>query len=168
MHKIRLYHWFILEIWLSKKSHNLIGWEHLDQHCTLCLWLLNASLLQLCLLDPQQWLERSYGPSFFPAVCLDVFFGIGSLNFCEFWHDARNPYEIVHDRARVFGKNFFAPKMGKWAKKKGFFNLKKNLVVNVHWICSFFVLFLHKCCIGKILFLRYRPKCFQLIRLQDF
>ena len=26
--KIRLFHWFVLEIWLIKKSCNLIGWEH--------------------------------------------------------------------------------------------------------------------------------------------
>ena len=26
--KIRLLHWFVLEIWLIKKSCNLIGWEH--------------------------------------------------------------------------------------------------------------------------------------------
>ena len=28
MQKIRLFHWFVLEIWLIKKSCNLIGWEH--------------------------------------------------------------------------------------------------------------------------------------------
>ena len=26
--KIRLFHWFVLEIWLIRKSCNLIGWEH--------------------------------------------------------------------------------------------------------------------------------------------
>ena len=26
--KFRLFHWFVLEIWLIKKSFNLIGWEH--------------------------------------------------------------------------------------------------------------------------------------------
>ena len=28
MQKSSLFHWFILEIWLFKKSWNLIGWEH--------------------------------------------------------------------------------------------------------------------------------------------
>ena len=28
MQKIRLFHWLVLEIWLIKKSCNLIGWEH--------------------------------------------------------------------------------------------------------------------------------------------
>ena len=28
MHRIRLFHWFVLEIWLIKKSCNLIDWEH--------------------------------------------------------------------------------------------------------------------------------------------
>ena len=28
MQKIRLFYWFVLEIWLIKKSCNLIGWEH--------------------------------------------------------------------------------------------------------------------------------------------
>ena len=42
------------------------------------------------------------------TLCLSgCFLGIGSLDFSEFWHGARNPYEVVHDRARVFGKNNF-------------------------------------------------------------
>ena len=24
------------------------------------------------------------------------FIGVGSLDFSEFWHSARNPYEVVH------------------------------------------------------------------------
>ena len=28
MQKIKLFHWFVLEIELIKKSCNLIGWEH--------------------------------------------------------------------------------------------------------------------------------------------
>ena len=28
MQKIRMFHWFVLEIWLIKKSYNLNGWEY--------------------------------------------------------------------------------------------------------------------------------------------
>ena len=35
------------------------------------------------------------------------FLGIGSLDFSEFWHGSRNPYEVVHERARVLGKKLF-------------------------------------------------------------
>ena len=35
------------------------------------------------------------------SVC--SFLEIGSLDFSEFWHGARNPYEIVHD-SPIFGK----------------------------------------------------------------
>ena len=38
------------------------------------------------------------------------FLGIGSLDFSEFWHGPRNPYEAVWDRGKFFGKFFF----GKW------------------------------------------------------
>ena len=30
MQKIMLFHWFVLETWLIKKSCNLIGWEYFD------------------------------------------------------------------------------------------------------------------------------------------
>ena len=32
MQKVRLFHWFILEIWLIKKCCNLIGWEYFSSH----------------------------------------------------------------------------------------------------------------------------------------
>ena len=32
--KIKLFHWFVLEIWLIKKSCNLIGWEHFGLYLT--------------------------------------------------------------------------------------------------------------------------------------
>ena len=37
--------------------------------------------------------------------------------FSEFWHNARNPYEVVRDRAGFFEKTFFAPKFGKMDQK---------------------------------------------------
>ena len=62
-------------------------------------------------------LGKGVCPSFHHAVFLGVFLRIGSLDFSEFWHSARNPYEIVHDRARVFNKNLFAPKLWEMGQK---------------------------------------------------
>ena len=53
------------------------------------------------------------------------FLGIGSLGFSEFWHGARNPYHVVRDRARFFGKTF-APKIGEMSQKIGFFEFKEK------------------------------------------
>ena len=74
--------------------------------------------------------------------------------------------------------NVFAQKLGemgqKKAKNRGVFNLKKNLVINFHWIYSIMKIFVIYCVhaqilhLRKILFLRYRRKCSQPIRLQDF
>ena len=58
-------------------------------------------------------------------------------------------------------KNFFAPKYG-------FLNLKKNLFVNFHSVCS--TMKINIICwvlsqilyLGKIVFVRYRPKCSQI------
>ena len=52
------------------------------------------------------------------------FLGIVSVVFSKFCHGARNLYEVVLDRARFFGKIFFAPKIGKMDQnrsKTGFF-----------------------------------------------
>ena len=62
----------------------------------------------------------------------------------------------------------------KIGQREAFLNLKKNLVINFHWSCSIMKIYI--ICyvpaqipyLGKILFLRYRPKCSQPIRLQDF
>ena len=69
-------------------------------------------------------------------------------------------------------KLFLLQKLGKWAKIR-FFNLKKKLVINFHWICSRIKMFIF--CVlaqilylGKILFLIFRPKCSQPIRLHGF
>ena len=52
------------------------------------------------------------------------FLGIVTLAFSEFWHGARNPYEVVCDRDGFFRKDFFALKIGKmdqkWAKDRVF------------------------------------------------
>ena len=61
-------------------------------------------------------------------VCLLVlpsgsFLGIGALLFSKFWHDVRNPWDVVHGQAGFFEymkENIFAPKWGKWAKNRVF------------------------------------------------
>ena len=44
------------------------------------------------------------------------FLGIVSLIFSKFWHGARIPCEVMHDRARFSGKFFLFPELGKWAQ----------------------------------------------------
>ena len=113
-------------------------------------------------------------PSFRPSVCPGVFLEWYHKFFSKFWHDARNPYEVVRDRAGFSRRNFFAPKIGKMGQKQGFFNILKNYVINFYWICSMMKIY-NICCVptqisylGKFLFPKYGPKCFQPIRLQDF
>ena len=43
--------------------------------------------------------------------------GMGPLVLFEFWHAAGNPYEIVHDRAGLFRKTFFARKIEEMGQK---------------------------------------------------
>ena len=89
----------------------------LDRHPTPFVWLLNASILQLYLLDPVQWPEESYEiwsahpsvPSFFRS---GVFFKL-YRHFFKFWYGARNPYEVVReepDSPKKILEN--GPKMG--------------------------------------------------------
>ena len=53
-----------------------------------------------------------YGLSLLSSCNLSgCFLGIGLLDFSEFWHGARNSYEVVHDLlCIIFSKNFFCPK----------------------------------------------------------
>ena len=53
----------------------------------------------------------SFCPSVLPSRS---FLGIGSLVFLETQHGLRGPCGVVHDRAWIFGKNFFWPP--KWGK----------------------------------------------------
>ena len=71
------------------------------------------------------------------SCCLSGFFlGIESLGFSEFWHGSRKPYQVVW-QSQIFLEIFFLPhKLGEWAKNRGFFNLKMNLVIDFHQICS--------------------------------
>ena len=116
-----------------------------------------------------------YGLFILPLCCLcRCFHGIGSLDFSEFWHGARNPYHVVGDRAGVFLKNFFCPQNWGNGSKIGFFEFKKNLFYDFHWICSIMKTCI-VCCVpaqilylGKFLFLKYRSKWSQPTRFQDF
>ena len=45
------------------------------------------------------------------------FLGIGALDFSEFWHGSRNPYEVVCDRVKVIGINFVGIKIGEMDQK---------------------------------------------------
>ena len=64
-------------------------------------------------------------PSFRPSFRLSGrFLRIASLVFSKFWHGARNPYEVVRNRARFSRKKIFAQKIDQWTKngqKKEFF-----------------------------------------------
>ena len=79
--------------------------------------------------------------------------GIGLLDFSEF--------------------QYLPQKFGRWTKNRIFLNLKKNLVINLNWVCSIMRVYII-CCVptqtlylGKILFVRYKPKCSHPIRSQD-
>ena len=112
----------------------------------------------------------SFYPSFY---LLGHFRGILSLIFSKFWHGAKNPYKVVHDKAGFSGGKISAIKFGKIGQKQGFLNLLKNLVINFYWVYLMKVYII--CCVpaqipylGKFLFLRCGPKCSQPIRLQHF
>ena len=104
-----------------------------------------------------------------PSFCWSGrFLGMVSLVFSKFWHDARNPYEVVRDRAGFSRKKNFVPKFGKMGQKQGFFNILKNFVINFYWICSIMKIYIISCVPAQFLFLRYGPKCSQQIRWQYF
>ena len=91
-------------------------------------------------------------PSWHMSGC---FLRIGSLYFSEFWHGAKNLYEVVHDIS-ITWKNFFCPiKFGKCVKIRSkivlFLNLKKNLVINFQWICSVMKIFIICCVQAQII-----------------
>ena len=79
-----------------------------------------------------------------------------SLIFREFCHSARNPYEVVRDRARFSGRlsRFFCPKIWEMGQKQGFLNLLKDLVINFYWICSLMKTYITCCVPAQIPYLR--------------
>ena len=88
-----------------------------------------------------------------------------------------NYMQVLGDRAGFLEKKLLPPKLGKRTKicqKQGFHNLLKNFVINFYWICCILNIYII-CCVpaqipylGKFLFQRKGPKCFQAVRLQDF
>ena len=151
----------------------------LDWHRSLHLWFLNVIHCgRTCWTAEGSYEIGSIRPSVrFSFLLSGCFFGFVSLIFSKVWHGARILCEVLYDRAEFSAKFSFAPKLGKWTKngpKTGvFFNLLENLVIIFCWISS--VMKIHIiCCVpaktpylGKFLFLRYGPKCFQPIRFQD-
>ena len=123
--------------------------------------------MQLYLLDPRPWPEVSYElgsicPSVLPS---GSFFVIGSLVFSETQHGVRGHVLLCVTEPDFLKKIFLPHRWGKWAKNK---------VFNFFWIWSIMKLYII-CCIfaqipylGKILFLRYGPKCFWPIRFHYF
>ena len=118
----------------------------------------------------------SFRPYVFASVCPSVFLELHHY-FSEFWHGAKNSFEVKRDRARFSRKTFLPEKLGKWSKngpKQGFFNWLSNFVINFFWICSIMEIYII-CCVParipyliKCLFLWCGPKCSQSIRLQNF
>ena len=84
------------------------------------------------------------------------------------WHGARNRYEVVLDRAGIFRKNFFCSKIWGNGLKIGFLEFKEkfgdqfslNLFYNENLSENYSLCFCIDPILGKILFLRYRSKCF--------
>ena len=123
---------------LKTGSGNGITWKHILAFIFLFLYLFGPPSVS--------WKgPMKYGLSTFPSVLLSFhlfgcLLGIESLVFSKFWYDAKNPYEVVCDRAGFSRKNFFAPKIGKmnqkWVKNRGFFNILKIFGINFYWICS--------------------------------
>ena len=113
--------------------------------CKSCMWFAILLIIEFVLIiSVVCWTPSSSlnGPikqglsvllSVLPSV--QVFLGIVSLVYSEFWHGARNPFEVVHDRARLSGKNCFASELEngpKMCQKQGFLNLLKNLVIDFY------------------------------------
>ena len=138
------------------------------------------ALKNLTLLLDIQW-SYKVGPVR-PSILLSVFrpvplpgcfLRIISLAFSKFWHGARSPYEVVRDRAGFFGKNFCCSKNWESGPKIRFFEfveIRSSFLLNLFYNENLYY-WLRSCTnpvFGKKLFLRYRVKYFQIIRLQDF
>ena len=96
----------------------------LDQHRIMYLWILNASQLQLYLLDPGPAVARRI---LWNRVCLFIFPSLHLLGcyFSEFWRGTRNP-DDVHD-SPIFWKNVICPKNWGNGPKVIFFEFKEKL-----------------------------------------
>ena len=127
---------------VSKEWNCKLGWFFaywirgsnfwLDRLHALYLWLQNASLLQLYLLEGSyervltgraQWNRVSILPF---CHLLEYFLQIGSLGFFEFRYGTRNPDLVLLERAGFFGKSFFPPQNWGNRPKIGFFEFKEK------------------------------------------
>ena len=91
----------------------------LDHHRTLYLWLLNASLLQLHLLDPLAVAGRSL--SVFPSCQLSgCFTGIGSLEILTLVEVLEPLWSCAWQNQSFWKKHFLTQTLRKWAKKRVF------------------------------------------------
>ena len=74
----------------------------------------------------------------------------------------------------IFWEKILPPKCWKWIKNCFFLNLFENLVIYFFWIWSMKEVYIIWCILVQILdlrkiwFLKFRPKCSQPIRFQDF
>ena len=117
----------------------------------------------------------SHCPSIPPSILPSFFF----FFFSELFHQFFISFGMVlnvHDK--IFQGKKFTPKIGKIDQKLNIkcienLNMLKNLVINFYGFALFENLYYLLCSctnpyLGKFLFPRYCPKCYQLIRLQDF
>ena len=121
-------------------------------------------------------------PPFQPSICLFICSGVFLelyhyffLNFCVV---LETNMKLCVTEPDFLEKTFLPLKLGKWTKNGPkivcFFDLLKNLVINFYWICFIMKTYIVICVpvqipyLGKILFLRYGPKCSQPMRFQDF
>ena len=104
-------------------------------------------------------------PSFHPSVCPGFFLELYHYFFLNFSMRLQTHMKLCMTEPDFPEKIFLSQK---------FLNMLKSFVINFYWICWVMKIYII-CCVpaqipylGKLWFLRYGPKCFQTIRLQDF
>ena len=135
----------------------------------------------LCVGPPAvAWTVHNIG-SFCSSVCPSVCPGVSwNCIISLFWILAwcQKPIWSCAWQSQTFWKKLFCLRIGKWTKnvpKTGFFELTEK---SGHWFLLNFCSIIKTgfiCCVpaqmhylGNLLFLRYGPKCWQPIKLQDF
>ena len=103
------------------------------QKNTILLYISQKSYFPNYFIEPTAVARRVLWNKVCPSFCQSChlsgyFLGIVSLIFSKFWHGARIPCEVVLDRARFSGKNFFAPRIGKMGPK-----WVRNRVFSICW-----------------------------------
>ena len=83
------------------------------------------------------------------------FLGLGSLHFSEFWHVAENLWSCAWQSQSFLKKLFLLQKfweMGRKYARNRVLNLKKNMIINFHWICSIMTVYILCCVPAQIVF----------------